>query len=719
MVKFSDKFTTIDKAKTEVLARELDSLADLFVNRAYKLINLGTNRIGVCTDIFTRANSKSYLHRSEPVVLVLDATNWQEIPPLVFPDRNDFPYEHFPHVFYKGNNYPAGLCLMREDIWDWYSEHSLRDYVIRLNEWMQDAAKKSLIKLQDGDEYEPQRYHGSTVEASFYRLISDDVSIEKQEVPSCHYSTLKVYRNTNAAYGSDEYESPDSNALCIRLFRGNKAIDNEWIVEYPETLRGLYDFIERKGYPYNVGQAQSKLDDTKEYVYYIIALLRPTKIIGKESRIDYLCFRAKTTDILNNNQDAHIDEVLIMDYPNMTTARNLSVTPASIYNKRVVILGCGALGSKLALHLYRSGIDKLTLVDDDKLEPHNLCRHALLSTPFDKKRKKVDLMKDALNGLFLCIPDQIEIVDKDAVAYLKEKDLKTIDVIVDATASSYVMHGIDTIKIPDSIRVVRACLSQGGDIGIINITTGSKRLLSDFYAEILRLSIKDDDISSWMNQEKKNSLEDVRIGEGCHSYTMKVSDDTISSHAALMSNLIRHINEPNSGDGFMLSFANDTFPGSMGTTWYPAPDYCEIICNNDREWRIRIHRRLLDSIRQNARAHGKKESGGYLFGQIDFKRRLIYVLSSFIPEESKHDDTQLILSKKGFHQYDDRITSRSAGQIFYIGDWHSHPSFPLIMSDMDIDTCRNRVLPAMRGGIGICLITKANETEAFLVSNKI
>ena len=90
-----------------------------------------------------------------------------------------------------------------------------------------------------------------------------------------------------------------------------------------------------------------------------------------------------------------------------------------------------------------------------------------------------------------------------------------------------------------------------------------------------------------------------------------------------------------------------------------------------------------------------------------------------IPEDSKHDDTQLELSKKGFHQYDKRITSRSAGQVFYIGDWHSHPSVPLIMSDLDIETCRKRVLPAMQGGIGICIITKVKETKAFLVSDKL
>lgn len=718
MAKFSDTCVAIDVAEiTKELARELDSLADLFAGNTYRLIKLKTGRIGVCADILTKANSKSYLHRAEPVVIVLDSINWQEIPPRVFPDRDDFPYKHFPHVFIRGDNYPAGLCLLREDIHDWYSEHSLRDYVIRLNEWMQDAARKNLIKLQNGDEFEPQRYHGSTIEAYFYRLATDDVSIEKQKDPSCHFSSVKVHAETNTAFGSDEIGLPNDNALCIRLFRGNHAIDNDWISEYPDTLGALYDFIDRKGYLYNKEQVRARLDETTEYVYYMIALLRPTRIIGKESRINYLCFRARAADIVNNNQSAHIDEVLIKDYPNMTTARDLSKTPASIYDKRIAILGCGAVGSKLALHLYRSGIDKLTLVDYDILEPHNLCRHALLCTPFEKGQKKVELLKEALNGLFLCVSDQIETSEKDAIAYLKETDLKKVDLIIDASASSSVMHGIDSIKFPDSTKVVRACLSQGGDIGITYVSTGSQRLLSDFYAEILRLSITDDDISHWLNQEKKDSKEDVRIGEGCHSYTMKVSDDTISSHAALMSNLIRHIKEPRSEDGIMLSIANDIFPGSMVTNWYSIPDYFTFPCGNDKEWNIRISRDLLDSIRKDVRAHGKKEAGGYLFGQIDFKRHLIYVLSNYIPEESKHAVTQIELSKKGYHQYYKMISDRSAGQIFYIGDWHSHPSFPLEMSQLDEKTCRESVLPAMREGIGICVITNVQEMKVFLISS--
>jgi sulfur-carrier protein adenylyltransferase/sulfurtransferase len=46
-------------------------------------------------------------------------------------------------------------------------------------------------------------------------------------------------------------------------------------------------------------------------------------------------------------------------------------------NKRVGIVGCGALGAKIAASLARSGICAFVLVDDDIFKPGNLVRHDL------------------------------------------------------------------------------------------------------------------------------------------------------------------------------------------------------------------------------------------------------------------------------------------------------------------------------------------------------
>lgn len=57
-------------------------------------------------------------------------------------------------------------------------------------------------------------------------------------------------------------------------------------------------------------------------------------------------------------------------------SRNTGILESSIMcEKEVVILGCGSVGSLVALQLVKSGVGKFLLVDNDVVEYHNLCRH--------------------------------------------------------------------------------------------------------------------------------------------------------------------------------------------------------------------------------------------------------------------------------------------------------------------------------------------------------
>ena len=57
-------------------------------------------------------------------------------------------------------------------------------------------------------------------------------------------------------------------------------------------------------------------------------------------------------------------------------SRNTGILESSIMSeKEVIILGCGSVGSLVALQLAKSGIGKFLLVDNDVIEYHNLCRH--------------------------------------------------------------------------------------------------------------------------------------------------------------------------------------------------------------------------------------------------------------------------------------------------------------------------------------------------------
>ena len=63
-------------------------------------------------------------------------------------------------------------------------------------------------------------------------------------------------------------------------------------------------------------------------------------------------------------------------------------------DKRAVIIGCGSVGSFIAMQLARSGVGKFALCDTDILEIHNICRH---QCGFDDLgRYKVDAVRDKI-----------------------------------------------------------------------------------------------------------------------------------------------------------------------------------------------------------------------------------------------------------------------------------------------------------------------------------
>lgn len=158
------------------------------------------------------------------------------------------------------------------------------------------------------------------------------------------------------------------------------------------------------------------------------------------------------------------------------------------------------------------------------------------------------------------------------------------------------------------------------------------------------------------------------------------------------------------------------FPGSMHTFTLPVKSYQQFPCANDATWTVRIPEDLLAEIRLKAKITGQKENGGYLFGHIDYKRRILYLLNHFMPRDSKGTKSGFRLGTSGLKDYKKMIAQRSIDQVEYIGDWHSHPACALDMSAIDLTTCALDVLPQLKNGIGLCVITKTNDTKFFLLS---
>jgi len=62
-------------------------------------------------------------------------------------------------------------------------------------------------------------------------------------------------------------------------------------------------------------------------------------------------------------------------YQNIFSRNKGILESAVMEQKRAVVLGCGSVGSLVALELARAGVKHFILVDADILEYHNICRH--------------------------------------------------------------------------------------------------------------------------------------------------------------------------------------------------------------------------------------------------------------------------------------------------------------------------------------------------------
>jgi molybdopterin/thiamine biosynthesis adenylyltransferase len=113
---------------------------------------------------------------------------------------------------------------------------------------------------------------------------------------------------------------------------------------------------------------------------------------------------------------------------------------AALATKSVGIVGCGSLGSKVAVMLARSGVRSFTLVDDDILLSDNLVRNELAASAVGTHKV------DALRARLFEVAGPIDVTARRVVLGGQESAdstdsvmsaLQTCDVIVDATADAH------------------------------------------------------------------------------------------------------------------------------------------------------------------------------------------------------------------------------------------------------------------------------------------
>lgn len=142
-----------------------------------------------------------------------------------------------------------------------------------------------------------------------------------------------------------------------------------------------------------------------------------------------------------DDEDDTVIELSVIHVP--PASKRLDENHTSLVGRKVAIVGCGSLGSKVAIMLARSGVGKFLLVDDDVLFPENLVRHDL-----DWRDVAVHKVDGVANRIRLVHPAAVCEVRKhklggqEASGSIESliEGLASCDLIVDMTADSAVFN---------------------------------------------------------------------------------------------------------------------------------------------------------------------------------------------------------------------------------------------------------------------------------------
>jgi hypothetical protein len=379
----------------------------------------------------------------------------------------------------------------------------------------------------------------------------------------------------------------------------------------------------------------------------------------------------------------------------------------------VLLFGCGALGSKLALHFGRSGHTALTFVDRDALSPHNFVRHALLADRTGQN--KAEAARRAVRAIYENIPDSQAVISHpgSALDWIKGEyrpALQKHRLLVDATASGMVFEALVRNSLPDGLKVARCGISDMGRIGLLSFE-GSNRnpRIDDLNVLVYDMAVERPELRDWLERERAQReqsvgavLEEISIGMSCSSDTTRMPDDLVSWHAASFSVALRDLivtkRRPNAG-WLVLNYR----PAGGGAS--PSAGLISEIIPIDpvitvrargvegwelrgaMRWEVRIRPHLVREMRERLHRAAPSETGGGMAGVIHPKRRVIYVTRMIeAPRDSKASPDSFTLGTEGLLETVGAIRKASGGLLGYVGDWHTHPRGAGRVSRQDVET---------------------------------
>lgn len=337
------------------------------------------------------------------------------------------------------------------------------------------------------------------------------------------------------------------------------------------------------------------------------------------------------------------------------------------------LLGCGSLGSKIAMHAGRSGNAPGIVADRAMLGPHNAARHALYppasEMQFGWLGGKADALGVALEGLGA----KVRALGDDHLALAREliatKDATRPRWLVNTTASMVVQESLCQPGMHELPRVVEMALFDGGKLGTIYIEGPDRNPNTvELEASFFQHAAATPAIGRHLFHPDETAGQ-VEIGQGCGSLTIKMSDAALSTMAGPMQEIFTDltVEEPSAihtlrREGFGL--AHDRIE---------VPAFRRVDIDGMDGWRMSVAEDVYRRIVDESAAYPNAETGGILIGWSSMIARQIIVTALIAaPADSVRTKTKFELGVEGVAAELAQVLDQSGGMLRLVGTWHSH-----------------------------------------------
>jgi hypothetical protein len=634
----------------------------------------------------------------------------------IFCLREDFPRE-LPHLQPGPLTELPRPCLIDGNQREYFFQFGLVELgvfhlVHQLVIWLQRAAEGTLI------------HHGRGWEPALRRDLSDFVTINAEACRAMvdrngGHRVLKAQfcrsNNDNAVVsgGANVLLSVTQDRVPLKLddhdifkrsksgsrYTGNTVCCLVW----PDKLPNGKDFVSPSYMPETVDSAGRLLERADELncgralhaflnnlercfqgytleapipVGIILCTRRPYALTGSHSNIELLPYvldiRAMKgrQSLMANGDKEPVAPACQLDATNPVLLRSVSGAPKIA---PIAMVGCGSVGSKMAMHLARSGVKISAVSDKAILHPHNMARHALArSAPAASKAGELAKELEYLGQT----PD---VHEGDLVVDLETRDQrrkilpKVAGYAVNTTASLGVREALSVLAAEDvKPRLAETVLFGRGEGGFLFVEGASHNpTLCDLMAE-LAATVTDNHLCKLLF-DPAFGLTEIQIGQGCGSLTMPMTDMRLSAMtAALTEEFVACAQSPKDDGCIVIGCKAES---SSDTSWHrhAVAAFKVVEIEGSDGWTVRISQRALERIRADVTRYSDVETGGVMVGSCSARLRTVTVVDLIdAPPDSVRSATRFVLGTFGLK---DAIRARhhaSGDTLFDVGTWHSH-----------------------------------------------